>query len=445
MILFALRVPNIYLPLPRFITQKNMEKYDVIIVGAGASGLLAAGKLGESGLKVLLLEKMERAGRKLRITGKGRCNITNDAPMSDFIKKVHPNGRFLKNAFSNFFSNEMVELLNNHGVKTIVERGGRIFPASEKAVDVVDALIRITKKNHVVTKYKTRVSSLQIEDNKLIGIEAKSITNDEIKLYYSDNVILASGGMAYPATGSNGEGYKLAKDVGHTIIPARPALVPLETKGNIAQMLQGLSLKNSKAIVWVNGKKINEDFGELLFTHFGLSGPIILSLSRFVVDEIDKKNKVEISIDLKPALDDKKLDNRLLRDIDEHGKMMIKSLFRKWLPGKMIDAFLEITEIDGEKEAHQISAADRKKIRLLMKDLRFEIKSYRPFKEAIITAGGIPTKEISSKTMESKIINNLYFAGEIIDVDGDTGGYNLQIAFSTGWLAAESIIKNLSR
>ena len=438
-------VPNIYLPLPRFITQKNMEKYDVIIVGAGASGLLAAGKLGESGLKVLLLEKMERAGRKLRITGKGRCNITNDAPMSDFIKKVHPNGRFLKNAFSNFFSNEMVELLNNHGVKTIVERGGRIFPASEKAVDVVDALIRITKKNHVVTKYKTRVSSLQIEDNKLIGIEAKSITNDEIKLYYSDNVILASGGMAYPATGSSGEGYKLAKDVGHTIIPVRPALVPLETKGNIAQMLQGLSLKNSKAIVWVNDKKIQEDFGELLFTHFGLSGPIILSLSRFVVDEIDKKNKVEISIDLKPALDDKKLDNRLLRDIDEHGKMMIKSLFRKWLPGKMIDAFLEITEIDGEKEAHQISAADRKKIRLLMKDLRFEIKSYRPFKEAIITAGGIPTKEISSKTMESKIINNLYFAGEIIDVDGDTGGYNLQIAFSTGWLAAESIIKNLSR
>jgi len=182
-----------------------------------------------------------------------------------------------------------------------------------------------------------------------------------------------------------------------------------------------------------------------LFTHFGLSGPIILSLSRFVVDEIDKKNKVEISIDLKPALDDKKLDNRLLRDIDEHGKMMIKSLFRKWLPGKMIDAFLEITEIDGEKEAHQISAADRKKIRLLMKDLRFEIKSYRPFKEAIITAGGIPTLEISSKTMESKIINKLYFAGEIIDVDGDTGGYNLQIAFSTGWLAAESIIKNLSR
>jgi len=438
-------VPNIYLPLPRFITQKNMEKYDVIIVGAGASGLLAAGKLGESGLKVLLLEKMERAGRKLRITGKGRCNITNDAPMSDFIKKVHPNGRFLKNAFSNFFSKEMVELLNNHGVKTIVERGGRIFPASEKAVDVVDALIRITKKNHVVTKYKTRITSLVVEGNKLIGVETKSITNDEIKLYYSDNVILASGGMAYPATGSNGEGYKLAKDVGHTIIPARPALVPLETKGNIAQMLQGLSLKNSKAIVWVNDKKIQEDFGELLFTHFGLSGPIILSLSRFVVDEIDKKNKVEISIDLKPALDDKKLDNRLLRDIDEHGKMMIKSLFRKWLPGKMIDAFLEITEIDGEKEAHQISAADRKKIRLLMKDLRFEIKSYRPFKEAIITAGGIPTLEISSKTMESKIINKLYFAGEIIDVDGDTGGYNLQIAFSTGWLAAESIIKNLSR
>ncbi len=418
-----------------------MEKYDVVIIGAGAAGLLAAGKLGESGLKVLLLEKMERAGRKLRITGKGRCNLTNDASMSDFIKKIHPNGRFLKNAFSNFFSKDIVELLNNLGVQTNIERGGRIFPASEKAGDVVDALIRFTKKNHVITKYKTKVSSLLIENNKLIGVEIKNITSYDKIFYYSDNVILASGGMAYPATGSSGDGYKFAKDVGHTIIPVRPALVPLETKGNIAQMLQGLSLKNSKAIVWVNEKKIKEDFGELLFTHFGLSGPIILSLSRYVVDELDKNNKVEISIDLKPALDDKKLDNRLLRDIDEHGKMKIKSLFRKWLPGKMIDAFLEITGIDGEKEAHQISAKDRKKIRLLMKDLRFEIKNYRPFKEAIITAGGIPTSEISSKTMESKIIENLYFAGEIIDLDGDTGGYNLQIAFSTGWLAAESIIK----
>ncbi|MBI9038495.1 MAG: NAD(P)/FAD-dependent oxidoreductase [Bacteroidales bacterium] len=418
-----------------------MEKYDVIIIGAGAAGLLAAGKLGESGLKVLLIEKMERAGRKLRITGKGRCNITNNAGMSDFIKKVHPNGRFLKNAFSNFFSKDIVELLNDLGVKTIVERGGRVFPASEKAGDVVDAFVRFTKKNHVITKYKTAVYSLLVENNKLIGVEVKSIDSDNNNFYYSDNVILASGGMAYPATGSSGDGYKVAKYVGHTIIPVRPALVPLETKGNIAQSLQGLSMKNSKAIVWVNGKKIKEDFGELLFTHFGLSGPIILSLSRFVVDEIDKKNKVEISIDLKPALDDKKLDNRLLRDIDEHGKMKIKSLFRKWLPGKMIDAFLEITEIDGEKEAHQISAKERKKIRLLMKDLRFEIIGYRPFKEAIITAGGIPTTEISSKTMESKIIDNLYFAGEIIDVDGDTGGYNLQIAFSTGWLAAESIIK----
>jgi len=418
-----------------------MEKYDVIIIGAGAAGLLAAGKLGESGLKVLLLEKMERAGRKLRITGKGRCNITNEAGMSDFIKKVHPNGRFLKNAFSIFFSNDIVELMNNLGVKTIVERGGRVFPASEKAGDVVDAFVRFTKKNQVITKYKTKVSSLLVENNKLIGVEVKSIDSDDKNFYYSDNVILASGGMAYPATGSSGDGYKFAKDVGHTIISVRPALVPLETKGNIAQSLQGLSLKNSKAIVWVNGKKIKDDFGELLFTHFGLSGPIILSLSRFAVDEIDKKNKVEISIDLKPALDDKKLDNRLLRDIDEHGKMKIKSLFRKWLPGKMIDAFLEITKIDGEKEAHQISAKDRKKIRLLMKDLRFEIKSYRPFKEAIITAGGIPTSEISPKTMESKIIDNLYFAGEIIDVDGDTGGYNLQIAFSTGCLAAKSIIK----
>lgn len=409
-----------------------MEQFDVIIVGAGPAGLLAAGRAAELGGNVLLLEKMRTEGRKLLITGKGRCNITNDASIGDFITHVNPNGRFMRNAFSQFFSKDIIELLNKYGVETSLERGGRYFPSSNKSSDVLQALLNWVHDLKVEIRCGHRVEKLLVENNEIIGLKANG------QEFRSRNVILATGGKSYPATGSNGDGYELAKQIGHTVEKVRPALVPLETTGNVAQKLQGLNLKNVKAVVWVNDKKVAEDFGEMLFTHFGLSGPIILTLSRIVVDTISENKKVEITIDLKPALDEKKLDNRLIRDLNEHGKKKVSNIFRYWLPATMVPVFIDLLGMDPEKECHQVSSKERKQIRHLLKNLPFRINHHRSFKEAIITAGGISKNEISSKTMESKLIKGLYFAGEMIDLDAQTGGYNLQIAYSTGWLAGHS-------
>lgn len=413
-----------------------MKNYDVIVVGAGAAGLIAAGRTAELGAHVLLLEKMERAGRKLLITGKGRCNITNEASPAEFFKHIYPNGRFLKHAFATFFSKDIVNLLNSQGVETVVERGGRIFPASNLSSDVVKALLQYNAKHHVEIRYGHKVEKINIADNKITGVTVTS--NGKTTDIQGSHVIVCTGGLSYPATGSNGDGHKMAGAIGHSVIDVRPALVPVETKGDLAQRLQGLSLKNVKAAVWINRKKGAEDFGEMLFTHFGLSGPIILTLSRFIVDEIRNKSNVEVSIDLKPALDENKLDDRLIRDLNENGKKLLENVFKLWLPSKLIPVFLEETGVDGQKQCHQVSAKERRKIMLLMKNLKFTVSGYRPFKEAIITAGGINTQEVESRTMESKRIKNLYFAGEILDLDADTGGYNLQIAYSTGWLAAQS-------
>ncbi|MCX6248168.1 MAG: NAD(P)/FAD-dependent oxidoreductase [Bacteroidetes bacterium] len=413
-----------------------MNEFDVVVVGAGAAGLIAAGRVAELGGRVLLLEKMERAGRKLLITGKGRCNITNDAPQSEFYNHIYPNARFLKHAFSTFFSGDIIRLLEKYGTETVVERGGRVFPVSNSSADVVKALLKWVQEHQVEIRYGHQVEKLIVIGGEvkglLVSVHGKSMN------ITCGKVILCTGGCSYPGTGSTGDGYRMAKKAGHTIETPRPALVPVETEGDLAQRLQGLSLKNVKAIVWVSGKKLKEEFGEMLFTHFGLTGPIILSLSRFIVDELLKGHKVEVSVDLKPALDEVKLDNRLLRDLDENGKRKIENLFRLWLPSSLIPVFLKELEIDGNKEAHQLGARERKKILLMMKDLRFRVTGYRPFKEAIITAGGVVTGEIDGKTMESKVVKNLYFAGEVIDLDADTGGYNLQLAFSTAWLAAQS-------
>lgn len=413
-----------------------MSDFDVIVVGAGPAGLLAAGRVAELGGKVLVLEKMQQEGRKLLITGKGRCNITNNLSISEFIKHVYPNGRFLRNAFSQFFSNDIIELLHKYGVDISLERGGRYFPTSNKAADVLHALLRWVKELNVEIRVGYRVERLIIEDNAIIGITANGHN------FLANRIILATGGKSYPATGSNGDGYELSGRVGHSLEKVRPALVPLETRGNLAQKLQGLNLKNVNAVVWVNDKKKGENFGEMIFTHFGLSGPIILTLSRMIVDELHKKNKVEITIDLKPALNEQKLDARLIRDLNENGKKKIRNVFPYWLPAKMIPVFFDLLELDPEKECHQISSKERKKIRILLKNLRFNITGHRSFKEAIITAGGIPTSEIYPKTMESKLIAGLYFAGEMIDLDAKTGGYNLQIAYSTGWLAGNSCMVN---
>ena len=413
-----------------------MNEYDVIVVGAGAAGLISAGRASELGGRVLLLEKMERAGRKLLITGKGRCNITNDAPEGDFYKHIHPNPRFLKHAFATFFSNEIRRLLERYGLETLAERGGRVFPATDKSEDVVKALLDWVLTNHVEIRYGHRVEKLIFDGDVIKGLEVTA--NGKSAELHGKNVIICTGGCSYPATGSTGDGYKFASKAGHTIEPVRPALVPLEAEGTRCQRLQGLSLKNVNALLWVDGKKAREEFGEMLFTHFGLSGPIILSLSRFVVEELLKNRKVEISVDLKPALDVVKLDRRLIRDLDENGKKKIGNIFRMWLPASLIPVFLDELQIDGEKEGHQIQSKERRKILGLMKDFRLRINGYRSFREAIITAGGVVTGEIDSKTMRSKLVRNLYFAGEVIDLDADTGGYNLQIAFSTGWLAAQS-------
>ena len=412
-----------------------MNNFDVIVVGAGPAGLLAAGRAAELGGKVLLLEKMRQEGRKLLLTGKGRCNITNNATIGDFITHVNPNGRFLRNALSQFFSTDIINLLNKQGVETILERGGRYFPASSKSADVLQALLKWVNKLNVEIRCGHRVEKLIVENETIKGIQASG------QKFMARHVILATGGNSYPATGSNGEGHELARQVGHSIVKVRPALVPLETEGDVVQKLQGLTLKNVRAAVWVNNKKAAEDFGEMIFTHFGLSGPIILTLSRIVVDELDKNNKVEISIDLKPAIDEQKLDRRLLRDLNEHGKKKISNVFRYWLPATMIPVFFDLLGLDPEKECHQISSKERKQIRYLLKNLRFRITNHRPFKEAIITAGGVSTNEISSKTMESKLVEGLYFAGEMINLDAETGGYNLQIAYSTGWLAGNSCMR----
>jgi len=412
-----------------------MNNYNLIVVGAGPAGLMAAGRAAELGAKVLILEKMMRKGSKLLITGKGRCNLTNNAPVSEFIKHVYPKGRFLRNAFNQFFSEDIIELLQKYGVDITLERGGRYFPTSGKSADVLHGLLEWVHETGAEIQCGQRVEKLHIEDNSIYGLQANG------NMFYSDKVILSAGGNAYPATGSDGDGYKLARQAGHKIVPVRPALVPLETEGKKAQKLEGLKLKNVNAIVWVNGKKVKEAFGEMVFMKYGLSGPIILTLSRTVVDELNKGSQVEVTIDLKPALDEQKLDRRLLRELDQNGKKKISNIFPNLLPSAMILVFIEALGIDPDKECHQVSSKERKNIRHLLKNFSFKVTGFRSFKEAIITAGGVPTNEISPKSMESKLVNGLYFAGELIDLDAETGGYNLQIAYSTGWLAGNSCVK----
>lgn len=410
-----------------------MTKYRVIVIGGGAAGLMAAGQAAEIGTETLLLEKMNRPGRKLRITGKGRCNLTNETLLSEFITHFGPSGRFLRQAFSSFFVSELVAFLGELGVPTVTERGGRVFPASGQAQDVVDALVGWVRERGAILRTRSPVEQLLIEDGRVVGVRVSGG-----QVYRADAVIVATGGASYPGTGSTGDGYRLAASVGHTIVPIRPALVPLETAGDIARRLQGLSLRNVTLRVWVNGEKRSETFGEMLFTHFGLSGPIVLCQSRQVVDALRLGQKVILALDLKPALDERKLDVRLLRDLDAHGKQQFHTLLKGLLPRKLIPICVDLTGISPDKAGHQITAQERKRLRTWLKDFRLKVTGYRSFDEAIITAGGVDTREINPRTMASRLVEGLYFAGEVLDVDADTGGYNLQAAFSTGWVAGRS-------
>jgi predicted Rossmann fold flavoprotein len=411
----------------------NNESYDVCVIGGGAAGMMAAIKAARDGASVIILEKMNRPGRKLSITGKGRCNLTNIAPLSEFLEHTGPDPKFLRNAFSVFFTKELLDFMEVSGVKTVTERGGRVFPESEQAKEIVDAFTHELNRLKVRIAVNNHVSRIVISNGSANGVELK-----DRSFVQARKIILATGGSSYAGTGSTGDGYRLAADAGHSVRKPIPALVPFVTEGDVAEELQGLALKNVKASVYIENKKAGDAFGEMLFAHFGLTGPIILTLSRQFGRDILEGKKAEISIDLKPALDDQTLDKRLLRELDEHGKMQVKSILRTLLPGSMVQVCCRLLELDADKLGNQVSSAERKKLRVWLKNFRFKINGMRGFDEAIITSGGISTKEIDPRTMESKLIKNLYFAGEVIDLDADTGGYNLQIAFSTGWVAGKA-------
>jgi predicted Rossmann fold flavoprotein len=420
-----------------------MSKRRVIVIGAGASGLMAAGQTAEAGAETILIEKMKLPARKLCITGKGRCNITNIAPIADFISHFGIKGKFLRQAFSRFFNNDLLDFFSKLALNTVTERGGRVFPVSGEANDVAMVMIDWVKKSGVKIYTNTPAEAIIINDGHVTGVRTQNrkinnASESKVSILPADAVIIACGGASYPGTGSTGDGYRLAKSAGHDIIETRPALVPLVTAGRIASHLEGLSLRNVNASVWINGKKTTEEFGDMLFTSDGLSGPIILTLSKLCVDALRAKKSVEISIDLKPALEHNVLDQRFMREIKASPNKTLNNLLKGLLPERLTTVCLENTKIDGYKKSNQITADERKRMRVWLKDFRLEVKGYRPIAEAIITAGGVDTKEVDPRTLESRIVKGLFFAGEVLDIDADTGGYNLQAAFSTGWLAGKS-------
>jgi len=415
-----------------------MANRHVIVIGAGPAGLMAGGQAAKAGARVEILEKMRRPARKLRITGKGRCNLTNMAPPEQFLAHFGSQGLFLRQALYRFSNQDLVRFLYERGVPTVTERGGRVFPASQQAQDVADALVRWAELQGVALCLSTAVDQLVTQGQRVVGVRLAPRQGGEPgRVLQADAVIVATGGASYPATGSTGDGYRMAQAVGHMVVPIRPALVPLETAGRLAQRLQGLSLRNVRVRLLVDGRLASEAFGEMLFTHFGVSGPIVLGMSRRAVDALRGGQRVELSIDLKPALDEQTLDARLLRDLDRHGKRQYSTLLRGLLPRKLIPICIQETGIPPERVANQMTAHERQRLRQWLKDLRLEVAGYRSFDEAIVTAGGVDLGEVDPRTMGSRLIEGLYFAGEVLDLDADTGGYNLQAAFSMGWVAGK--------
>lgn len=400
-----------------------------IIIGAGAAGLMAACSAGESGDEVILIEKNDRYGKKLSITGKGRCNVTNHCSRDELIKNIPVNGRFLYGAFSRFDSNSTMEFFENAGVSLKTERGNRVFPQSDKAADIVDALVREMKK-HNVTNVRAKAEKVVCEN----GAFSYVLLSDKTKIE-GDRVIIATGGASYPGTGSTGDGYDFARSLGHSIKPIRPSLVPLETKESFCGEMMGLSLKNTALRLMDGQKTVYEDFGELLFTHFGLSGPTVLSASAHMKKSPEN---YKIVLDLKPALTEEVLDKRIIRDFEKYAKKDFINALSDLLPQKMIPVIVRLSEIPPHKTVSEITKEERRRIVELLKHFEIHIKRFRPIAEAIITSGGVSVNEINPSTMESKLVKGVYFAGEIIDMDAYTGGFNLQIAFSTGYIAGKS-------
>ena len=415
----------------------------VIVIGGGPAGMMAAITAAESGNKVILLEKMERLGRKLLITGKGRCNITSSLPIDEFIQNTPGNGQFLYSCFKNYTNQDIIQFLKSQGLEVKEERGNRIFPVTDKSLDVLECFKKRLNELNVEIIYNTKVTEI-IQKNEKEMLQVKTEDN---KLFEADKVILATGGKSYPLTGSTGDGYKIAEKLGHTVTKIRPSLVPLECYDKkLCKDLQGLSLRNVKIKIenTESRKVIYEDFGEMLFTHFGVSGPTILSGSAHLVRykniyELLKNKKIILKIDFKPALSEEKLDERILRDFSEFKNKQFKNSLEKLLPQKLISIIIEKSKINPDKKVNEITKQERKNIVKLLKYFELSISDFRPIDEAIITSGGINIKEINPKTMESKLVPGLYFAGEIIDVDAYTGGFNLQIAYSTGYTAGDKI------
>ena len=407
----------------------------VVVIGGGAAGLMAAVIAGREGAKVTLLEKMNYVGKKMGITGKGRCNITNACDMSDFIKNTPGNGKFLYGAYERFTNEDLLQLLHDAGLETKVERGGRVFPASDFALDVRNTFMKLMKHYGVDVHLEEPVKKLLVDDGVVTGV----VTDRET--YHADAVVIATGGKSYPATGSTGDGYMLAAQVGHTITDIRPSLVPIVTEESWVKDLMGLSLRNVELSVVAKNKVQAKMFGEMMFTHFGITGPIVLSLSHTVGKLMRKKNigTIGLDINLKPALSPETLDKRLQKDFDLYSKKQLINGMKDLLPSRLIPLIIELAGIDPQKPINQISKEERQQIGYMLQHMPLTVKGLRPVEEAIVTAGGISLKEFNPKTMESKLVKGLYGAGEVLDIDAFTGGYNLQAAFSTGFVAAMHI------
>lgn len=416
----------------------------VAVIGGGPAGMMAAISASKKGNEVYLIEKNGRLGKKLLITGKGRCNITSSLDIKDFIQNIPGNGKFLYSAFDNYTNNDIINFLKEHGVGVKEERGNRIFPVSDKSMDVLNAFENELKKKNVKIKLNTRVVGIDTENGRVESLTSEN-ENGQLKKLTADKIILATGGKTYSSTGSTGDGYEIAQKLGHTVTKIRPSLVPLTATGkslNICKDLQGLSLKNVgiKLIDSTKNKVIYEDFGEMLFTHFGVSGPTILSASAHLlryknIDELLQNNKINLVIDFKPALQIEKLDARIQRDFAEEKNKEYKNSLNNLLPQKLINTIVELSQINPNKQVNEVTREERINLAKLLKNFTITISGFRPIEEGIVTSGGISIKEINPKTMESKIVEGLYFAGEVIDVDAYTGGFNLQIAYSTGYTA----------
>ena len=436
-----------------------MQSQDVVVIGAGAGGMMAAGRAAECGAVVTLLEKTDGPGKKILISGKTRCNLTNSADMDDFIGMYGPNGRFLYNAFHRFSRDDLLAFLKRCGVETKVERGGRIFPASDNAYDIVKAFERYMVEYRVQTRTGVKVNRITVEQGRVTGVATEKGT------FKGNAVILATGGASFPETGSTGNGYRMAEALGHTIVPLRPALVPMVVREiGMVKRMQGVSLRNVRLTAWqcraeeidptltpaqdsgrgIAGKRpraavIESRMGEMMITHFGIGGPITLQMSLAIVDAIES-GPVSVSIDLKPALSHDKLRNRLQRDFDLNSKRSFFNILKGLLPQRMIDPFVEMSAIPGDKPGNQITGEERDRLVCILKAVRFNIKGPLPLVSAMVTAGGVSLKEIDPRTMASRLIAGLYFCGEVMDIDADTGGFNLQAAFSTGYVAGESAV-----